>query len=510
MQDSNKPDDTGHTESTKRHSAARETKSTYDAIIVGSGPNGLAAAVRLVLEGCKVLVLEAESTIGGGTRSMELIEPAHLHDVCSAVHPLGISSPFFSRLPLHEHGLEWLQPDIPVAHAFTPDKSAVLHRDLQLAVEALGEDGQAYYKLVHHLVDNWAQFTIDALGPLRIPKDPALLASFSLNALLSAERLSKRFKHPETRALFAGIAAHVIQPLDKPLTAAIGIVLSAAAHASGWPVAKGGSQSITTALASYLATLGGEIRTDVRVEKLSQLPDAKAVLFNLTPLQVEKIMGERLPASYRKKLQKYRYGWGSCKVDYILDEPVPWQDERLHKAGTVHLGGTFEDIAAAEREVSLGRLPGHPYVLVAQPSVADPSRAPEGKHILWAYCHVPNASASSRREAITNQIERFAPGFRRTIHGHHVLTATQLEAYNANYIGGDINGGTQDWRQFFSRPVSALSPYAIPVKGYYFCSSSTPPGGGVHGMCGFHAAEAVLSREFKLRTKDRTFRLNPD
>ena len=510
MQDTNPTDDTGRSESKTGHSVTRETRSTYDAIIVGSGPNGLAAAVRLALEGCKVLVLEAESTIGGGTRTMELIEPAHFHDVCSAVHPLGISSPFFRRLPLHEYGLEWLQPEIPVAHALTPEKSVVLERDLPSAVETLGEDGRAYYKLVHSLVENWDQFTIDALGPLRIPKNPALLASFSRNAIFSAERVSKRFKHPETRALFAGIAAHVIQPLDRPLTAAIGIVLSAAAHASGWPVAKGGSQSITNALASYLESLGGEIRTDVRVEKLFQLPDAKAVLFNLTPRQVEKIMGERLPASYRKKLQKYRYGWGSCKVDYILDEPVPWRDERLHKAGTVHIGGTFEDIAAAEQEVSLGKLPGHPYVLVAQPSVIDASRAPEGKHILWAYCHVPHASASSQREAITNQIERFAPGFRRIIHDDRVLTATGLESYNANYIGGDINGGMQDWRQFFSRPVSALSPYAIPVKGYYFCSSSTPPGGGVHGMCGFHAAEAVLTREFKLRAKDRTFRLKPD
>ena len=435
------------------------------------------------------------------------MEPAHYHDVCSAVHPLGISSPFFRKLPLHQHGLEWLQPEIPVAHAYAPDKASYLHRDLQQTIEALGEDGHAYYKLVHQVVDNWGQFTIDALGPLGIPEDPALLASFGLNAVQSARRISKRFKNPETRALFAGIAAHGIQPLDKPLTAAIGIVLSAAAHASGWPVAKGGSAAITNALASYLRTLGGEIRTGVRVEKLSQLPKSKAVLFDLTPRQVENIMGERLPMYYRKKLLKYRYGWGSCKVDYILNEPVPWRSDILRKAGTVHLGGSIEDIAVAEKVVGMGKLPAEPYVLVAQPSVVDPSRAPEGKHILWAYCHVPNGSTSNMRKAITSQIERYAPGFRRTIHDDRVMTAPQLEAYNANYIGGDINGGVQDWRQFFSRPVSLFNPYAIPVGGYYFCSSSTPPGGGVHGMCGFHAAEAALLREFRIMPKDRKFSL---
>lgn len=479
----------------------------YDAVVVGSGPNGLAAAVRLALEGLKVLVLEAESTIGGGTRTKTLMQKDCLHDVCSAVHPLGISSPFFRRLPLHQHGLEWLHPEIPVGHAVTPDKAAVLYRDLQTTVEGLGEDGHAYYNMVRHLVDNWGQFTIDALGPLRIPQDPALLTSFGLNAIQSAKRISRRFKRPETRALFAGIAAHGIQPLDKPLTSAIGIVLSAAAHTGGWPVARGGSASITQALASYLKTLGGEIRTGFRVERLSQLPQTKAVLFDLTPRQVEQIMGERLPLYYRKKLLKYRYGWGSCKVDFILSEPVPWRNELLRRAGTVHLGGTFEDIAVAEQVVGLGKLPDQPYVLVAQPSVVDPGRAPDGKHILWAYCHVPHGSTASMRKVITSQIERYAPGFRRTIIDDHVMTAVDLQAYNANYIGGDINGGVQDWRQFFSRPVSMLSPYSIPVEGFYFCSSSTPPGGGVHGMCGYHAAEAVLMREFKLPRQDRNFTL---
>jgi len=479
----------------------------YDAIIVGSGPNGLAAAVRLALEGLTVLVLEAEATIGGGTRTKELIQPGYLHDVCSAVHPLGISSPFFRRLPLHQHGLQWLHPDLPVAHALDRGEVAFLHRDLQVTVEAMGDDGQAYYNLVHQLVDNWGQFTIDGLAPLGIPQDPALLTSFGLNAIQSARSIARRFKNDDTRALFAGIAAHGIQNLDRPLTAAIGIVLSAAAHASGWPVAKGGSQAITNALASYLRSLGGDIRTGFRLEKLSQLPPTQAVLFDLTPRQVEQIMGERLPMYYRKRLLKFRYGWGSYKMDFLLNGPVPWRNEVLQKAGTVHLGGTFEEIAAAEKVVSMGRIPQKPYVLVAQPGAADPSRSPDEKQVLWAYCHVPHGSTVNMRRAIVNQIERFAPGFRNRIIEDRGMNTKALEKYNANYIGGDINGGVQDWRQFFSRPVSAFSPYTIPVDGYYFCSSSTPPGGGVHGMCGFHAAESALRRTFRTPSANWKFSL---
>jgi phytoene dehydrogenase-like protein len=483
-----------------------ETK--YDAIIVGAGPNGLSAAVRLAMEGYSVKVYEAADTIGGGTRTKELMQPGHWHDVCSAVHPLGKSSPFLRRLPLTDFGLEYIQPDIPVAHPLDGGRAVWLERDLDATIGVLGQDGEVYGNLVRKIVENWATFTVDALRPLSVPGDPALLASFGLNAILPATRMARRFTTEEARALFGGIAAHGILPLDKLMTSAIGLVLAASAHSVGWPIAKGGSQSITNALAGYLKSLGGKITTGIPVTRLSQLPPSRAILFDLTPRQVSEIVGSAFPEGYRRRLARYRYGQGAFKADYILKEPVPWAHESCKKAGTLHLGGTFEEIAHAEMQMSNNMHPEKPYVLVSQPSLFDKTRAPEGKHILWAYCHVPSGSTKDMSFYLETQIERFAPGFRDVVEERRTMHAIDFEGYNANYIGGDINGGVQDIGQFFSRPVSMFSPYSTPMKGVYFCSSSTPPGGGVHGMCGFHAAEAVLRREFGKRRSDWEFKMN--
>jgi phytoene dehydrogenase-like protein len=485
-----------------------ETK--YDAIVVGSGPNGLAAAVRLAMEGYSVKVYEAADTIGGGTRTKELMQPGHWHDICSAVHPLGKSSPFLRRLPLQDYGLEYIHPDIPVAHPLDGGRAAWLDRDLDTTVQGLGVDGEVYARLVRKIVENWATFTVDALGPLSIPGDPALLASFSMNAIQPATRMARRFKTEEMRALFGGIAAHGILPLDRVLTSAIGLVLAASAHSVGWPVAKGGSQAITKALAEYLKSLGGKITTGIPVTRLSQLPNAKVVLFDLTPRQVSEIVGSGFSEGYRRKLERFRYGQGAFKVDYILKEPVPWQHDICKKAGTLHLGGTFEEIAEAEMQMANNKHPERPYVLVSQPSLFDKTRAPEGKHTLWAYCHVPAGSTKDMTFYLEAQIQRFAPGFKDVIEQTHTMNAMDFESYNMNYIGGDINGGVQDIRQFFNRPVSMISPYSTPMKGIYFCSSSTPPGGGVHGMCGFHAAETVLRREFGKPRSDWEFKMHMD
>lgn len=469
--------------------------STYDAVIVGSGPNGLAAAIRLAQAGQKVLVLEAKDTIGGGTRTAEITLPGFRHDICSAIHPLGIASPFFRDLPLTEFGLEWIVPPVALAHPLDSGQTAILSRSLAESSASLGTDSRSYQRLMSPLVDSWKAILRDILGPLPLPpKHPIALSRFGLQAVRSARGLAEgRFQGAPARALFAGLAGHGMLPLEEPTTASIALVLGMLAHAAGWPVPKGGSYAITGAMAAYLETLGAEIVTGQEVAALGGLPASKAVLLDVTPRQVLQICGDQLPPKYRRQLGKYRYGPGVCKVDYALSGPIPWKDTACEQAGTVHLGGTLEEISASERAVWRGKHPKRPLVLLAQQSLFDDSRAPDGKHTAWAYCHVPHGSSQDVSEHISAQIERFAPGFGDLILAKHVYSAAEMQSYNANYIGGDINGGVQDWRQLFTRPVARWSSYSTPIKGVYICSSSTPPGGGVHGMCGHHAAMAVIN-----------------
>jgi phytoene dehydrogenase-like protein len=474
-------------------------KVSYDAVVVGSGPNGLAAAIRLAQEKLSVLVLEANDTIGGGTRSAELTLPGFTHDLCSAVHPLGIGSPFFRELPLERYGLHWMQPEFPLAHPVEGEIAAVLQRSLEKTAAGLGADQVSYARLMSPLVQQAEHLSAEFLQPiLHRPKHPVLLARFGLEAFRSACRLvNKKFTGASARALFAGLAAHSFMRLEDVPSAAIGLVLGMLAHAAGWPLARGGSQRIADALAAHLRYLGGEIQTGFRVEHLDQLPLARATLFDLTPLQLVLLMEEKLPDSYRRRLGRFRYGPGVFKVDYALNAAIPWRNESCRRAGTVHVGGSFEEIAAAERKVVEGKIPDRPFLLLAQPSVVDPTRAPAGKHILWAYCHVPNGSRFDMTERMENQIERFAPGFRDCILARHTMNCEAMEAKNSNLVGGDINGGAFDLRQLVARPIFSATPYRIPVPGYYLCSSSTPPGGGVHGMCGFYAAEAALHDCFR-------------
>jgi len=474
-------------------------KVSYDAVVVGSGTNGLAAAIRLAQEKLSVLVVEANDTIGGGTRSAELTLPGFTHDLCSAVHPLGIGSPFFRKLPLERYGLHWLQPEFPLVHPLEEGVAAVVQRSLEETAASLGADQTAYARLMGPLVGQSENLSAEFLQPiLHWPKHPLLLARFGVYASQSAARLiNKKFKGAPARPLFAGMAGHSFMRFEDIPSAAIGLVLGMLAHTVGWPLPRGGSQRIADALAAHLRFLGGEIRTGFRVEHLDQLPLARATLFDLTPLQLLLLMEEKLPSSYRRRLGRYRYGPGVFKVDYALNAPVPWRNESCARAGTVHVGGTFEEIAAYEREVVEGKIPERPFVLLAQPSLIDPTRAPSGKHIIWAYCHVPNGSNFDMTERIEKQIERFAPGFRDCIVARHKMNCEAMEAKNANLVGGDINGGAFDLRQLLARPIFSPTPYRIPVPGFYMCSSSTPPGGGVHGMCGFHAAEAALRDCFR-------------
>jgi phytoene dehydrogenase-like protein len=473
-----------------------------EAIVVGSGPNGFAAAITLARAGRSVTVFEAKETVGGGTRSSELTLPGFLHDVCSAVHPMGIASPFFRTLPLQEHGLEWVQPDVPLAHPLDDGTAVVLYRSVEATADSLGGDAKAYRSLMGPLVRDWENLASQLLGPMiRVPRHPMTLARFGLRAIRSASGLAGAvFEGERARALFAGLAAHAILPLERPFTATFGLLLGAAAHAVGWPVARGGSQRIADALASYLRSLGGEIVTGRTIESLEELGAADTLLLDVTPRQLIRIVGQRLPDRYRNRLSRYRYGPGAFKVDIALDGPIPWKANECSRAGTVHVGGTLDEIAAAERAVANGQHPEQPYVLVAQQSLFDPTRAPEGKHTVWAYCHVPNGSKVDMTERIEAQIERFAPGFRERVLATNVLSPGGLEQYNENYIGGDIAGGAHDGLQLFFRPTIGLVPYATPAKGIYICSSSTPPGAGVHGMCGYFAAQAALQREPMDRT----------
>ncbi|MGN6647772.1 MAG: phytoene desaturase family protein [Cytophaga sp.] len=471
-------------------------KYEYDAVVVGSGPNGLAAAITLQRKGLSVLVLEAKDTIGGGLRTKELTLPGFRHDVCSAIHPMAVGSPFFAGLPLEEFGLQFVHAPIAAAHPFDSGEAAILSRSLELTADSLGIDRNAYLKLIEPLVKSWTNIAPDAMGPLRFPKYPLQMAAFGLNALRSADCISQRFKTEKAKGLWAGMSAHAIQPLTNWASAAIGLVLSAVGHIHGWPIPVGGSQSIADALAAYFISLGGKIQTGIEITSLKQIPFAKAVLFDVTPKQLLNIAEEEFTPFYRKQLERYRYGMGVFKIDWALSDPVPFKSPSCRQAGTVHLGNTFKEIALSEHLSSSGVHPEKPFVLLAQQSSFDRTRAPEGKHTVWAYCHVPNGSTVDMTQAIEKQVERFAPGFRDTILAKQTMNTHQIQAYNPNYIGGDINGGIIDIRQLYTRPSLSLSPYRTSKAGIYICSSSTPPGGGVHGMCGYHAAQTVMKDLF--------------
>jgi phytoene dehydrogenase-like protein len=467
-----------------------------DAIIIGSGPNGLAAAIRLAQAGKRVVVYEANETIGGGSRSAELTLPGFIHDTCSAIHPLGIGSPFFQTLPLKRYGLEWIQPSAPLAHVWDDGTAVMLERDVTATARGLGRDGAMWARIFSPLASRWDSLAPMILGSLlRFPRNPFLLGYFGVWAIWSAKFFARTlFKNEKTRGLFAGLAAHSTLPLQEPLTASFGMVLALSAHAVGWPLPRGGSQKISDALACHLKSLGGEIITNTRVENINALPDADAYMFDVTPQQLLNIAGDKLHGLYKSQLENFRYGPGVFKLDYALDAPIPWKAKEALRAATVHIGPTLDEISASERATSSGRVSDTPYVLVVQTSLFDETRAPHGKHTLWAYAHVPNGSSIDMTERIENQIERFAPGFKNRILARNTMNPAQIESRNANYIGGDINGGVQDFFQLFGRPVWRLNPYTTPDKKIYICSSSTPPGGGVHGMCGYWAAEAALRR----------------
>jgi phytoene dehydrogenase-like protein len=466
--------------------------SAPDAVVVGSGPNGLAAAIEIASAGRSVVVYEAADQIGGGTRTAELTLPGFQHDVCSAVHPLLLASPFFQRVTLSALQIELRFPEVEFAHPLEGGRAVAVLRSVDETAATLGSDGDKYVRLMNPLVDDYRSLMIDVLGPLKIPRHPLALARFGLRAIRSAEGLARRFETAEARALFAGAAAHSMLPLGNSPTAGVSILLTLLAHAVGWPVVRGGSQRIAEGMARHLESLGGSIVTGTPVSALADVPKARAVLFDVTPRQALAIAGDELPDGYRKKLERYRYGPGVFKIDWALGEGVPWTAETARSAGTVHVGGTFEEIAASEAAINSGAHSPAPYVLVAQQSVCDDSRAPAGKQTLWAYCHVPSGSTEDMTEAIESQIERFAPGFRDVVLERATRNAHDVEQHNGNYVGGDINGGVQDLRQHFFRPVVRFSPYTTPNDRLFICSSSSPPGGGVHGMCGYHAARAAL------------------
>jgi phytoene dehydrogenase-like protein len=479
-------------------SGGRTTLTDYDAVVVGSGPNGLAAAIVLQQKGLSVLVLEGKSTIGGGLRSAELTLPGFVHDICSAVHPLAAGSPFLQTLPLGDHGLEFIYPPVAAAHPLDGGAAALLVGTVEETAKRLGEDAEVYRKLVGPVARDWPALAPELLGPLHIPKNPWMLARFGLTGLPSATWLAHRFRTPEARALLAGMAAHGMQPLTDWATAAVALVFLATGHDRGWPIPRRGSEAIAQALAGYFLSLGGRIETGVYIRSMSQLPSSRCVLLDLTPRQLLQLGGHRWSSLYRWQLERYRYGMGVFKIDWALAEPIPWEAEGCKRAGTVHIGGTFEEIAAGEATTARGVQAERPFVLLAQPSIFDPTRAPDGMHTAWAYCHVPNGSREDMTERIERQVERMAPGFRERVLARHVYDTAQMEEYNPNYIGGDINGGLMDIRQLYTRPALRWSPYRTSSRGIYICSSATPPGGGVHGMCGYHAARRALSDVFRM------------
>ena len=471
------------------------------ACVIGAGPNGLAAAITLAQAGIQVDLYEAQPTVGGAARTMELTLPGFQHDFGSAVHPMAAGSPFFNSLPLHQFGLEWIHSPAPLAHPLDNGRAVVLERDLAKAETALGDDGRAWRRMMQPLVSHWNDLARDILGPLiHLPRHPLLLASFGTKVLLPATTLAKRFRGEPAKALFAGIAAHSFLPLDAPLSASFGLVLAAAAHAVGWPIPRGGAQAISDALASYLVSLGGTIRTSARVVRLADLPGYDLVLCDVTPRQLiamtEPCRGQpnaqqsTLSDSYRRNLANYEYGPAAFKVDYALSQPIPWNAPECARAATVHLGATLDEIAASEKAMANGRIAERPFVLLSQPTLFDPTRAPEGKHIAWAYCHVPNSSREDVLERVEKQIERFASGFRDCVLARHISTPADLESQDANLVGGDIMGGAPTPMQLAFRPTGRL--YRTSSPKVYLCSASTPPGGGVHGMCGYNAAKRAL------------------
>jgi phytoene dehydrogenase-like protein len=468
---------------------------TPEAVVVGSGPNGLAAAIVLAQAGVSVLVVEAHAQPGGGTRSAELTLPGFVHDVCSGVHPMGVLSPFFRTLPLAEHGLTWRYPAASVAHPLDDGPAVMLHRSLERTMEGLGRDGRAWRHLVGPFVDDVPGLLADAMAPLRFPSRPLQFASFGLRAVWSANRLARLcFREQRARALLAGCAGHAILPLTQPLTAAMGVLFAVTAHAVDWPVAEGGSQAIWRALVSYLERLGGRVETGHPITHLGELPDARAILFDTSPDQVVRIAGEALPAGYRRRLGRFRYGPGAFKLDWALDGPIPWRDPACRSASTVHVGGTLAEICASERDMYAGRHSERPFLILCQQSESDPTRAPAGKHTGYAYCHVPHGSPVDMAAAIESQVERFAPGFKDRILARHATGPADFERYNPNYRGGAITGGVADALQLWNRPVTRLDPYSTPNPRLFLCSAATPPGGGVHGQCGAWAARSVLRR----------------
>ncbi|MGH2809245.1 MAG: phytoene desaturase family protein [Actinomycetota bacterium] len=470
------------------------TSTHYDAVVIGAGPNGLAAAIEIARAGRSVAVFEAASTVGGGCRSAELTEPGITHDVCSAIHPLALASPFMRTVPMKDVGVEFAHPEVPFAHPLDGRRAGALYRSVEETAANLGDDAKAYTRLMKPLVESGHELSDELLGPLHVPRRPLTLARFALRGAFPATMLAKRLKTDEGRGLIAGVAAHSMLPLSWPPTGGFGLMLALLGHLVGWPAIKGGSQRLSDGLARHLNDLGGEIVLDSPVTAIGDLPTARAYLFDTSPRAMVEIAGDRLPHSYKKRIERFRLGAGVVKVDYALNAPVPWANDACRGAGTVHVGGSIEQITASERAVFKGGHPDDPFVLVAQQSVFDDTRAPAGRHALWAYCHVPNGSDIDMSDRIESQIERFAPGFRDTIVARGVMTASDMEDHNANYIGGDINGGRQSLWQQFVRPTKPIRPYSTPADDIYICSASTPPGGGVHGMCGYLAARLALKR----------------
>lgn len=464
----------------------------YDAVIVGSGPNGLTAAVELARSGWSVLVIEGSEQVGGGLRSSELVSPGSIHDQCAAVHPLGRVSPAWQQWPLHEFGLDWVTPDVSFAHVFSADAALAIDRSWQRTLDNLGIDGSRWDRLFGYLTRHSSTMTADVLQPLRMSHRPVGMTAFGARALWSTDMLTRIFSDERSRTLFAAVAAHAIRPTDSPASAAAGLLLTSVASSTGWPIARGGSQAIADALAGYLTSLGGRIETGWHITRFEEIPPSRVVLFDTAPHAMTKIMGHRVPTRYQRRIDKYRYGPGVCKVDYLLTEPIPFSHPDLARTATFHLAQSYDHIKGVEADVAAGRHPARPWLLGGEPTRIDPSRSSDGHHIAWAYCHVPSGSTVDMTDAMTAEIELCAPGFRDVIVGSSTKTAAEFASYNPNLVGGDIGCGASNLGQLLARPVASINPYATPMEGIYLCSSATPPGGGAHGMSGYNAARQVL------------------